>query len=126
MPVIKGVAYSLFHSPDILFHNGSTQVTERAKNAASEYLAKLPDHLRGFDAALAYAPNQAYIGNIALDELRGLPRPWYDNPAARRVRFGPYGEIMPEEEFYGLMKIADSFDLVLLESEFLAEVRARL
>jgi betaine reductase len=33
---------------------------------------------------------------------------------------------MPEEEFYGLIKICDAFELVWLEEEFLQEVRDRL
>ncbi len=126
MPVIKGVAYSLIHAPDILFHYGSTQVSEKYKNPHSEYLAKLKDKLRAYDAAVSYAPNQAYIGNIALDELRDMPRPWYDKTVEKAARFGKYGEIMPEDEFYGLIKIVDSFDLVVLEAGFAAEVTGRL
>jgi hypothetical protein len=41
-------------------------------------------------------------------------------------RFGKYGEIMPQVEFYGLMKVSDAFDLVLLEKGFTAEVRLNL
>jgi glycine/sarcosine/betaine reductase complex component C subunit beta len=126
MAVIKGVGYSLIHSPDILIHNGSTQTTEQAKNPQSEYLAKLPGHLRSYEEVLSYAPNQAYIGNLCLDELRSIPRPWYAKAAPERSRFGPYGEIMPEDEFYGLLKLADSFDLVFLESAFTVEVKAKL
>lgn len=126
MPVIKGVAYSLVHAPNIMYHNGSTQTTDRRKNPKSEYLLKLKSHLRPFDAAVAYTPNQAYIGNIGLDELRQTPRPWYDRPVAAANRFGKYGEVMPEEEFYGLLKLVDSFDLVMLESGFTGEVKTKL
>ena len=38
----------------------------------------------------------------------------------------PHGEIMPEETLYGLLKIADAFDLVWLEEEFTSEVREAL
>lgn len=126
MPVIKGVAYSLVHTPNILYHNGSTQVTEKRKNPGSEYLLKLKKQLRPYDAAVAYAPNQAYIGNIALDELRNIPRPWYKKPLEQACRTGKYGEILPEDEFYGLMKIVDSFELVILEANFAKEVKAKL
>lgn len=126
MPVIKGVAYSLVHAPNILYHYGSTQTTERRKNPNSEYFPKLRNSLRSFDAAVAYAPNQAYIGNIALDELKQIPRPWHDKPVAKAARGGRFGEIMPEDEFYGLMKICDSFDLVVLETSFAADVKAKL
>lgn len=126
MPVIKGVAYSLVHAPDILFHNGSTQVSEKHRNPRSEYFTKLKEKLRTYDAAVSYAPNQAYIGNIALDELRAIPRPWYDKAVEKAARFGEYGEIMPEDEFYGLMKIVDSFDLVILDAGFTTEVIEKL
>jgi len=126
MPVLKGVGQCLIHSPNILYHNGTTQTTERLKNPDSEYLKKLPAHLREFNDAVAYAPNQAYIGNLSLEELKSLPRPWYNKPIEGASRFGKYGEIMPEDEFYGLLKIADSFDLVVLEENFLAEVSAKL
>ncbi|MBA7687228.1 Glycine/sarcosine/betaine reductase complex component C subunit beta [subsurface metagenome] len=33
---------------------------------------------------------------------------------------------MPEEEFYGMMKISDEFELLLLEESFLLEVASRL
>lgn len=126
MPVIKGVAYSLVHAPNILFHNGSTQTMERIKNPNSEYFPKLRNQLRSFDAAVGYAPNQAYIGNIALGQLKEIPRPWYDKSVEKASRFGKYGEIMPEDEFYGLIKIVDSFDLVVLEAGFSADVKAKL
>ena len=35
----------------------------------------------------------------------------------------PHGEIMPEEELYGLLKLSDSFDLVNLEEGFAKQVR---
>lgn len=126
MPVIKGVAYSLVHAPNILYHCGSTQTTERRKNPGSEYFPRLKSSLRAYDAAVAYAPNQAYIGNIPIDELRAIPRPWHDKPAESSARSGKYGEILPEDELYGLMRIADSFDLVVLEAAFAAEVKAKL
>lgn len=126
MPVIKGVAYSLIHAPNILYHNGSTQVTERLKNPSSEYFPKLKNKLRDFDAAMTYAPNQAYIGNIGLDQLRRLPRPWYGKRVENAARFGRYGEVMPEDEFYGLINIVDSFDLVILEFSFAAEIKEKL
>jgi betaine reductase len=44
-------------------------------------------------------------------------------PGERR---GPHGEIAPEEELYGLLKIADAADLVSLERGFVTEARAAL
>ena len=47
-----------------------------------------------------------------------IPSPWYENPVAEASRFAPYGEIMPEDEFLGLMNICDVFDLFWLEESF--------
>ena len=53
--VIKGSSYILAHAPDMVIHNGSTQTTERIVNPSSEYLVKLPDHIRSYEDALKYA-----------------------------------------------------------------------
>jgi betaine reductase len=37
---------------------------------------------------------------------------------------GPFGEIMAEDQFYGLLKIADDFDLVRLTAPFIERIRA--
>ena len=49
-----------------------------------------------------------------------------DNPVAQAQRFGEFGEIMPENEFLGLLDICDVFDLVWLEKGFAAAVRPAL
>lgn len=126
MPVIKGIAYSLVHAPDILYHNGATQTTEKSKNPDSEYLKKLKNHLRSYEDCLGYLPNQAYIGNVSLSDLKSIPRPWYNRPQTHTNRLGRYGEIMPQDEFYGLLKISDSFDLVILEECFLVNIKEKL
>ncbi len=41
-------------------------------------------------------------------------------------RFGKYGEMMPEDEFIGLIKIVDVFDLVKLTKEFTEDVKTKL
>lgn len=41
--------------------------------------------------------------------------PWYDKLMDGASKIGKYGEIMPEDEFYGLIQICDVFDLVKLE-----------
>jgi len=125
-PVIKGAAYTLFHTPDILLDHGTTQTLERAKNAASEYLKKLPAHLRSFDECVAYAPNQAYIGNLHPKDLKKIAKPWYKSALGDANRFGKFGEIMPEDEFYAVMKLVDSFDLVLIEEGFASGIKEKL
>ncbi|MBR6585152.1 MAG: glycine reductase, partial [Firmicutes bacterium] len=46
--------------------------------------------------------------------------------AEKAERYGKYGEIMPQDEFIGLMQICDVFDLVKLEAGFAQEVKAKL
>ena len=125
-PVIKGVSYCLVHAPDMLLHYGTTPHTEHRVNPESEYLKKLPGYLRSYETVLNYAPNQAYIGRITLEELAAQPRPWYEKSMQEMQRFGPYGEIMPEPEFLALMKVVDTFDLVQLEENFAREEAYRL
>jgi betaine reductase len=83
-------------------------------------------HLETFDRAVAYPPNQIFIGNLDPDDLLHIPSPWYKNPISNSSRWGPFGEIMPEEEFYGMMKMCDEFQLLLMEEGFLQEIALRL
>lgn len=125
-PVIKGAGYALIHAPQMALYQGTTPATERRKRPDSEYLEKLPKHLRDFNDVVRYAPNQVYIGNMSPDELKELPRPWYKNSPQKADRDGKFGEIMPEDEFIGLLKVVDAFDLVLLEESFQSSVRSKL
>jgi len=61
--VIKGASYVLVHTPDMVLYNGTTQTTERVVNPDSEYLKAVPEHLRSYEEAVSYWPNQTYIGN---------------------------------------------------------------
>ena len=124
--VIRAAGYVLAHTPDMVIHNGTTQTIEKVVNPGSDYLKELPSHLRSYEDCLAYVPNQAYIGNVTNDELRALEFPYFDKKARDPLREGRYGEIMPQDEFYGLMQICDVFDLVLLEKAFAEEVKGKL
>ena len=124
--VIKGAGYILVHTPDMVLHNGTTQTTERIVNPESEYLKELPSHIRSFDKALSYWPNQVYIGNKHPDELSAVEQPWCDKDCDVNDRFGPFGQIMPQEEFLLLMQACDVFGLVKLEQGFVNAHRAAL
>lgn len=121
--VIKGTGYVLVHTPDMVLHNGTTQQTERIVNPDGEYLKELPSHIRSYEEALKYYPNQVYIGNVTPDELGAIPQPWNDTDCPSTARFGKFGEIMPENEFLLLMQCCDVFDLVCLEKEFVAATK---
>ncbi|NLM08713.1 MAG: glycine reductase, partial [Clostridiales Family XIII bacterium] len=124
--VIKASSYILVHGPDFVIHNGTTQTTERIVNPNSEYLAALPGHIRSFESAVSYPPNQVYIGNLVPEDLRNYEIPWYDKEVPGAKRFGKLGEIMPQDEFLGLMQICDVFDLVFLDKEFVNAIRGKL
>ncbi len=122
-PVVKSVSYFLGHVPNLMRY-GSKPCREIAKDAT--LLKNFVAHLRPYSEAVAYAPNQIFIGNMDPDDLRQVPTPWYQHPVPNASRWGEFGEIMPEEEFLGAMKVCDEFDLLLLEAEFLKSVALRL
>jgi len=121
--VIKAVTYFLAHVPNMIRH-GSKPSRDIPKDPA--LLSKVLRHLNSFEKAVAYPPNQAFIGNLDPDSLLDMPSPWYQNDVPDASRWGAFGEIMPEEEFYGVMKICDEFDLLLLEDAFLKDSKNRL
>lgn len=125
-PVIKKAAYVLVNTPDMIIHNGTTQMVERATNPDSDYLKSIKENTRTFEQVVGYAPNQVYIGNMTPEELEAMPKPWFTQNVEGANRYGKFGEIMPQDEFYGLMKISDVFDLVMLEKDFTEEVRTKL
>ncbi|MEG0806220.1 MAG: glycine/sarcosine/betaine reductase complex component C subunit beta [Lachnospiraceae bacterium] len=124
--VLKGASYTLAITPDMVLHNGTTQTTEMVVNPESEYLKELPNHLRTFEEAVSYYPNQVYIGNTTYETLREVEFPWYDKKMENASRNGKYGEIMPQDEFLGLVQICDVFDLVTLEKSFAVQVKEKL
>jgi len=123
-PVVKGVSYFLAHVPSMVRH-GSKPAREIAKDPS--LLPQFLSHLRSFDRAVTYPPNQVFIGNLDPDDLlHTIPSPWYQNPIRGSSRWGAFGEIMPEQEFYGVMKMCDEFQLVLIEDRFTQEIAERL
>jgi betaine reductase len=123
-PVIRGARYFLAYAPGLVRH-GSKPTREIPKRPG--LLPEIRAHLRSYEAALAYPPNQVFLGALAPDDLVAIPRPWWRyEPPHPPDRSMPYGEMMPEEEFYGLLKATDQFDLIWLEEQFLDDARTRL
>src|SRR3989339_442311 len=73
VPVITGVSYFLAHIPDMIRY-GSKPYRE-LKHEPS-LVQSVISHQRPFDEAMAYPPNQVFIGNLDPDELWDLPSPW--------------------------------------------------
>jgi betaine reductase len=121
-PVVRGVRFFLAHTPGLVRY-GSKPSRDIAREAS--VATAIGTHLRPYPAAVTYAPNQAFLGRLHPDTLSSLPKPWFAQ-TTDGTRWGPHGEIMPEEEFYGLLKICDVFDLLHLEAGFVEEIRPAL
>jgi glycine/sarcosine/betaine reductase complex component C subunit beta len=121
-PVVRIARSFLAHTPGLVRH-GSKPARELAASPA--LATRLVAHLRPYAHALAYPPHRAFLGSLAPDALRAIERPWF---AARDAgpRWQPHGELMPETELYGLLRIVDAFDLVALEAAFARDVRSAL
>ena len=123
MPVIRAVSLVLAHVPSLV-RLGSKPL--RALREVKDPVEYLRPHLRDWDAARTYAPNQVFIGNLGVDDLAARPAPWHRHLVAGAGRFGPDGEIMPEDEFLGLLATCDGFDLLALAGESADRARPAL
>ncbi len=123
MPVIRAVSLVLAHVPSLV-RLGSKPL--RVLREVHDPIDFLRPHLRAWDVAQAYAPNQVFIGNMGVDELAARPTPWHRHPIERAARFGPDGEIMPEDEFFGLLAACDGFQLLGLDRELADRARSAL
>jgi betaine reductase len=95
----------LEHVPDLVRY-GSKPSRETAK------LEVLQRSLRTFDDAVAYAPNQVFIGNLPPEDLWDRTRHWWQHPVESASARGTTGDIMPQSAFYDLLAEVDCFDLV--------------
>ncbi len=123
---VKACSNCLIYAPEMAFHYGNTPYMERLAKPDSEFLKDLPNSVQSYEDACRYAPNLAFIGAISADELAAKTQPWLENLEAAPIRDGRFGEIMPEDEFLGLMDISDVFDLVWLTEDFAASVKTKL
>lgn len=117
-PVVKGSSFVIAHTPSLVRY-GSKPVREISKNP--DVLAQILLNLRSFNDALSYLPNQVFIGNLRPEILKQYERPWTNMPLKEAKRVSRFGEIMPEEAFYGWLKIADRFNLISLEEDFIKQ-----
>lgn len=110
--VISQAKLVLGHAPGMVRHGSKPM---RELSTKSDLAEQLFGSLRTFEEAVAYPPNQAFIGAL---HPRELPeRPWLSAGGDGAERFAAHGEVMPEEELYGLMAAVDEFDLLTLERE---------
>ena len=121
-PVVRGARFFLAHAPGLVRH-GSKPSRDIARDPGVQDAVRAA--LRPWEQARDYPPNQVLIGARHPDSLWDLPRPWWRGPAPADRR-GPHGEIVPEAELYGLLKLGDQFDLVQLDAGFVEEAREAL
>jgi len=122
-PRITGAAYVLAHAPDFVRH-GSKPSRELAKDPS--LLAAITGGLRSWEEAVAYPPNQVFIGNLTPDDLAAIPRPWIAHPIEDASTTGRFGRIIDQAALYGLMKLCDDFDLMTITEEVATEGVASL
>jgi betaine reductase len=96
----------------------------RTLPADAELTSQFLGSLRSFDDAVGYPPHQAFLGACHPRELPS--RPWVGMGSAGGQRFAPFGELMPEEEFLGLMAAVDEFNLLVLTPEVAERAAKRL
>ena len=119
---IAGAFYSLTHVPDLVQY-GSKPAREIRTNPALRQ--ELEQRLRSFSAATAYPPHQVYIGNATPDDLSHLGKPWYEKLIEGARNHGPFGDIVNQEMFYGLLAGADQFELVSFEEKWFQDHKAK-
>ncbi|MCI0438914.1 MAG: DUF5940 domain-containing protein [Chloroflexi bacterium] len=119
---VLGVKYFLAHAPGLVRHGFKPSVDIARDTSTLEEIAGC---LRSYEDALAYPPNRAYLGSLYPDDMRVIERPWFRRGGYSERR-QPFGELMPEEELYGVMKVCDAFDFLWLEEGFAAQVKQAL
>lgn len=119
---LTSCSYNLFHAPFLTQTRGTTPEGERHVNPEGEYLRKLPDAFRDFERVVSYPPNQVFVGNVS--PLSIPEKPWYSAKGTADSS-GKFGNIIDEPLLFGLIKFADVFDLVRLESGFSEKIKER-
>ena len=122
-PVITAVTNVLAHAPGLVRY-GSKPLRDIAQDPAA--LEAITPRLRTYADAVAYGPNQAFIGNIEPEMLASLPRPWWQALDGGASSTGAFGDLIEETELLGLLKLCDRARLVHLDAATLGSASAGL
>lgn len=122
-PAITAVANVLGHAPGLVRY-GSKAVRDLRRDPA--VIDAISVRLRSYEDAVAYGPNQAFIGNWDPEALRAVPRPWFNALDRRASSDGPFGDLIGEAELLGMLKLCDRAGLMQLDESTLAAARERL
>ncbi len=107
---VASASFVLEHVPDLVRY-GSKPARE------PDQLERLTGALRSFDDAVAYPPNQVFVGNLMPEDLWERPRTWWEHPVQDASATGRFGDLMPQADFYSLLAEVDRFDLVHMGAE---------
>jgi glycine/sarcosine/betaine reductase complex component C subunit beta len=122
-PAITAVANVLAHAPGLVRY-GSKPLRDLADQPALK--DAIVGRLRSYEQAVAYAPNQVYVGNRDPEALRALPRPWFETPDPEASTEGVFGDFVDEVELLGLLKLNDRARLVEMDASVLGAAGERL
>ena len=107
---VRAASLVLEHVPDLVRYGSKPA-------RAADRLPDIEASFRGFEDAVAYPPNQVFVGNLPPDDLWDRPRAWWRHPVPDASPDGPFGEILRQDEFYDLLAEVDRFELVRLKQE---------
>src|SRR5215207_11603737 len=93
---VVSASFVLEHVPDLVRY-GSKPARE------PDQLERLTASLRSYDDAVAYPPNQVFVGNLAPADLWERPRTWWEHPVKHAAAQGRFGDVMEQAEFYSLL-----------------------
>ena len=119
-PTIRGIACVISHTPGLLRY-GSKPTRELTREPA--LFEKMRPRLRSFDDAVAYGPNQVFIGNHEPEWLWSVPEPWWQHGDEGARTTGPAGRIVGEDAFWGLLHMADDFGILEIDKARLERSR---
>lgn len=102
---VTAASFVLEHVPDLVRY-GSKPSREHGS------LDALTAALRSYDQAVAYPPNQVFIGALEPDCLWTLPRNWWEHPVEGATSAGSHGDVLSQRAFYSLLAEVDRFGLV--------------
>lgn len=122
-PVVQSFSYLLAYTPEFVRYGSKPRREIRLK---PELGKQIHEHLRSFQDAVAYPPNQVFIGNLHPEDLAAHPQPWWRHPIAKAEPNGPYGPILDQLEFYAFLKVCDQFNLVWFTADFTARLREKI
>ena len=122
-PAITAVTNVLAHAPGLVRY-GSKPLRDIAQDPAA--LEAITPRLRTYADAVAYGPNQAFIGNIEPEMLASRPRPWWQALDGGASSTGAFGDLIEEMELLGLLKLCDRARLVHLDAATLGAASAGL